>query len=481
MMLSEAAIQLSDQQNGSKPVAYHRFLGAFFATTKIMAKKFGFNENVQPSSDSDREAFEKLTNILDLTIENSVDLLGSVAECDEGVLEMVKNSGSYVAGTRAEPLIVDTLELFEGREILVERYGNPHISCEPAKEKTNVSIKIPESRLSLNMFALQYHLQLLMQKLAELENKPAKDQSNAIFLACCKHTASDFVRVLDAIMDLAEDMKAVEALQLRNELMSVDKVAAEIHLIDRMVWGRLIPGDLLKTHLNRPDTVKPVQDYFQYLVSLAMSECVSCGDARECAETIVFLTHIADRLVERYGNYNASAAIVRAINEEPVKLKWGDSFNLLPGTIKKTISRLAMCFDAENNYGQGWAQVKKHPKPIPPIFMLTDMIRRVPSLNLSEDLDKLLKKVIAWCNQKSLKSQRPDIQHWLLTRPFDQSWEKTIESVKEPSPPTQPESEEHEPEPINIVIPDSLLGIPDDPLDPIHNDQYEQIFGVHAK
>lgn len=470
-MLSEAAIQTN---SGKKEIAFFRFVAVAFATKDIMARRFVFDCRDDPSG-KDHETFPKLKEIVMRSLLRAEEILPYVVEMDAGVLESFKSSGTQLAGRGAEPLIYDPKIMLRDFHELVQTYGHTenhqtHKEDDSVLEQQTVEYvpQLPVSRLTLDCFALQYHVQLLMQKLADLESQPAKEQANAIFLSFCYHTFADFLKVVSRYLELKAEMESVEQLELRNELMTVDKIAAELYLLDRLLWSRLNPENLMDTRLVAVNTVKPIMDYFNFLVNFTMSSVQKAGNKRETADTIVFLTHIAHRLIDKYGDYNASSAISLGINSDKVLGDQREAVGLLPDKIVRLIKDIQMTTGPNNKYALCKEHVYKHPNPVPNIFMALEESRQV--LELPRKTAKLLDRVISNCSSSAFKSQRPDIQHWLLSRKFG----VTLRNQELKSADLKPDNKKIS------VIPPEPNQIELDVLNRIDDDRFNIVYGIHA-
>ena len=478
MMLSEAVIQEQDPE-GSKQVSYYRYLASAFSTANVVAKTFIFS----PSPVEDQGMFPRLSKIIVKSLFKSEELVMDVVERGEEELNSARHSGTQIAGTGSEPLIVDTERMFADHPDLLKRYGAPDVETKVTAAKKQVQkssgLVIPESRLNLDLYALQYHCQLLMQKMAELEARSAKEQASAIFLACCHHTFSDFLKVVKRFLQLLEDMASVEKLELRNELFTVDKISAEIYLLDRLLWSRLELGDLQSTNLQAVGTVKPIVDYYHFLIRFVLFQVKQkCADDRSKAETMVFLVHIADRLVKNFGDYNAASAIVAGLVCDDVAVGERDARRLLPVKIQKELDEMCRLFSPDNEYARCRHQYQKHPHPIPPIIAVIEQVRSVKLLELPKNVADLAKRVTSYCQSSSFHSQRPDIQHWLLSS----SAHLLIEQEKEQE---ELPADNFEQQPTNTphqhLFHEFDASKYFDPLENIDDDRIDNISGNYAK
>jgi hypothetical protein len=470
-MLSEAAIQ---EQQGRKEIAYYRYIAAALSTADIMAKLFVFE------TEDNEETFRKMAQIIQKSLFKAEELLQIVVEYSGEDLEALKLSGTQIAGRGAEPLVVETSEIFKDYPRLVQRYGNPEFQQEKTEKKaseieTEHIPLLPESRLRLNRFAVQYHAQLLMQKLAELDRSKAKEQANAIFLACCHHTLYDFVKVAKRSLELMRDMQNVEGLELRNELMTVDKIAAEVYLVDRLLFSRLNQRDLLESRLHAVNTVKPILDFYHFLVSFTIHNVSKCAEERQAAETIVFLVHVAERLLETYGDYHGASAVIIGLSTDRREAR-----HLLPKKITMLLESLTKITSPEKHFVLCHERVLKHPHPIPPIQMLLEDVRLAKGYVIPKQTEKLLHRVSEYCLSKGFTSQRPDIQHWLLSYPFSVSFHRSDVaddgSNKGTTPALHSGSRGNGAEPVP-----ELSRHYSERLESLNDDRFNLVLGVHAK
>lgn len=436
-MLSEARVQ--EEKQGRPEISYFRYLGAAFGTIDLLAKLALFTPlDERGGSDEGAFTFNRHRNELLKIIHKSVGraklLLESVIEYTGDNLEGLRSSGTQIAGRGCEPLLAQPVKIFANYSKVVNdnapaargvtqsatRGGfEERFSKLQGVEDRHIPM-VPLSRLFRMQLAVLYQAQLLLQRLVELEDKPAKEQANAVFLACLEHNLDDLEKVMQRKLELEKSMLDVQQLEMRNEFMSPEAIAEQLYLVGRAAWRRLCPSDVPLSGMQAHGSVVPIVDWHYFLVRWAQREVILGEGPRERAHNIIYLLGIVDALIENHGDYAAAGAISRALNSDDIG-QLRQTVRLLPQRAVARLETLVKITGSDGRYARCREAVSKHRHPLPPMLMVLADARRTDDIRLQKENVQLVERVIRYSLQAAEKNQaavRLDVQHWLLARPF---------------------------------------------------------------